>query len=241
MPTFEFTQPPSTELIVHSSLSGLQVVTAIPRSRAYPNGYLTMPLGGQVIAEACAQGLTGGEQWLVRLQYHGGRNTWMVENERYSPLHMYPRDDIWGDLSQMMALFESATGLSLPTLRLVELGIGVTDYTPVGSSASASNPWQLEPGTYSFVRGGARRRIEALRLPGAGPNGADGANGENGPMAVRFVDGDTPSETFMPAMVLDAAGWLTLTREPETVAEAVAEADHVVAAGPAALPRRPRP
>lgn len=219
-PVFAFTSPPAAELTVHEGTTQLMRVQSVPKSRTHPHGHMSLILGGTVIAEAKADGLDGGESWFVRLQYHGGRCTWMVESERHSPKRIYPRDDVYGDLWKMMGWFQKLTGLQLPTLKLVELGVGVTEYTPAGPSASSVNPWRLEPGVYEFMRGGERRRIEALDV--------------RGKMVVRFVDGPVPSETFDPRLVLDATGWLTLSK-PGTAAASIdsGAADE--------SPRRPRP
>jgi hypothetical protein len=211
-PVFAFTFQPVAELTVHEAMTQLMRVQPVPKSRTHPHGHMSLILGGTVIAEAKAEGLDGGESWFARLQYHGGRRTWMVENERRSPKHIHPRDDVYGDLWKMMGWFQKLTGLQLPALKLVELGVGITEHTPSGSSASPGNPWQLEPGVYEFMRGGDRRRIEVLD--------------ERGKMVVRFVDGSGPSETFDPRLTLSKSGAAAASIDSRPAAESL---------------RRPRP
>lgn len=197
-PDFDFTAAPTAELLVHTR-GGIQYqVTQVAKNHHNPTGHQSIVLGGTIVAQAKAKELGGGDMWLFRLQYHGGRQTWMLESERYSPRHIYPRDDEFAPLPYLMDRFEQRTGLSLPALRIATLGLGITSYTSKGETRDLLNPWQLQVGHYRVLRQNVLRKIEALEV--------------NGDMRVRFIDGDAPSETFEPNLVLDASAWLSLTR-----------------------------
>ena len=77
----------------------------------------------------------------------------MLEDERHSPIVMHPRNDIFGSLHNIMKEFETRTGLTLPSVQIQEVGIGISDISAKAVSSVAGNPWQLQPGAdYEIVQ-----------------------------------------------------------------------------------------
>ncbi|WP_404667181.1 hypothetical protein [Roseateles asaccharophilus] len=162
---------------------------------------LRVLLGGTVVAEARDTSKVAPESRLVRLQFHGGRNTWMLEDEWVSPARIYPRRDFFGSLPKMMAEFEKATGLRLPEVKIAHLGHGICEYTAAGVVWQAENPWHLEVGqTYQVIRDrlGGMRRFQAVEQAGR--------------VRVCMETPDGLSEPIDPSMIFNEMAWLTLRK-----------------------------
>ncbi len=185
--------PPVTELIVSEHLDVKKCLTADRK--------VWVVLGGAVIASAVGPKPDASPESLhyVHLQYHGGRQQWMVEVEKVSPLRIYPREDQWGSLSQMMKLFVSKTGLVLPAVRLVETGLGVSLVTQGGESWDKENPFELEVGgRYRVLHNKRSREFEVSQRMGR--------------VEIAFVDRGGVNETFDPRLILVGDAWLSLQR-----------------------------
>ncbi|MEJ6002541.1 hypothetical protein [Paucibacter soli] len=199
MTHFELTKPVLTSLTTHGSLGQRFEVKQIKRGGLI--GSMRVLLGGIVVAEAREMSLTAPESLIVRLQFHGGRNTWMVELERVSPYRIYPRADWWGTLPEMMAAFQRATGIELPAISIADIGVGISEYTAKGVSVLPGNPWRLEVGqTYHVTRDrlGDHRRFQVVERAGR--------------VEICFESPDGLSESFDPTLVLNEMAWLTLRR-----------------------------
>jgi hypothetical protein len=160
-------------------------------------------LGGTVVAMA-EQGSHETRFQKVMLQFHGGRQCWMVENCITSVAKIYPRDDYFGTLPKMMAKFEEITGHKLPTMKLSILGQGIFRVDSQGEKWDASNPWELVPGSiYKVVEpySGREKLYEAVQ--------ARGLMAKECRVAVRFWCEDERgwSETFEPGLVFNGDAW----------------------------------
>ncbi len=193
MSPFEHRYPPVSELIVSENLGVMKCLTADRK--------VWVVLGGAGIASAVGPkpDISPESLHYVHLQFHGGRQQWMVEVEKVSPLRIYPREDHWGSLPQMMKIFASKTGLVLPAVRLVQAGLGVSTVTQEGESWDKDNPFELlVGGRYSVLHRGRGREIEVSQRMGK--------------VEIAFVDRDGVSETFDPRMILGGEAWLSLRR-----------------------------
>ena len=86
----------------------------------------------------------------IHLNFHGGRNCWHVEREHWSKFNIYPREDHYGSLSEMMATFERLSGQTLQEVTVCALGDGISHFSAQGVRggrlADPGNPWELEEG-----------------------------------------------------------------------------------------------
>lgn len=97
----------------------------------------------------------------IHLDFHGGRDCWHVENERYSRSTTHPREDYYGSLSDMMAIFERLSGQPLQEVSVFALGAGISHYSSQGvrggTLADPGNPWELEEGAIYSVDSSRRK------------------------------------------------------------------------------------
>lgn len=163
-------------------------------------------LGGETLASAKndTPKLDGHpeSQHCVYLMFHGGRQTWMVESMKHSPITMYPRDDVWGTLNAMMQVFMDKTGIELPPIRIIQSGMGISTYTRHGVVWDSKNPFQLDVGRqYRVVHRKENRIFEVVD--------------RNGVVEIAFTDlPDGGRESFRPHLILDHTAWLTLKQIP---------------------------
>lgn len=154
-------------------------------------------LGGFCLAKA--EHPANSDVWVhhAMLQFHGGRQVWMVENERWSRTDMYPRDDHFGSLPAMMKKFKQLTGCDVPEVTLRHVGSGIVRVTPDGEKWNSKNPWELVPGAVYrvYTDRGTVKEYEAVSVQDR--------------VEVRIWRGDVMgwSETFDPNMVITGAQW----------------------------------
>lgn len=199
---FEFSQPialrdisaqayvPSV-LILHESLG----VTRLYR----PELNDTLLLGGIILFEAENKHVHSPEYHAIRIQFHGGANRWMIKTERFSPLRIYPRDAHYGLLHDLMREFEVKTGLSLPAVRIAQLGQGFSTVTAQGVTWDANNPWAFEPGAQYTVQRGKESRSYCAR---------HNAHGK-----IEFFHEECPQEGFDPTLILDCKALASLKKD----------------------------
>lgn len=158
-------------------------------------------LGGRPIAVADGGEIDGSVQSTnhVILQFHGGRSLWMVDHERVAAEKIFPRDEAYGTLPEMMRLFEKKTGIELDPVRIAHLGRGVSIYSSKGEEFDSNNPYRLNPGEkYQTVIRGEMRVFEAVQM-------------KHG-IEIAFVDREESlGETFPPLVILDAEAWGRMT------------------------------
>lgn len=106
----------------------------------------------------------------VHLYFHGGKNMWGCEYERWSKYTIIPREDYYGSLHQMMAKFEHLTRQRLEEVTWCQLGAGISHHSAEGirggTLADPRNPWELEEGAIYVA--GTDKRYRAVRV-GKGP------------------------------------------------------------------------
>lgn len=210
MLTLKFTK---SDLTLHER-SGVMYV----RNEEAPPGakWAWMILGGSLLARA-ESAITRDRVRQISLQFHGGRQCWMVENCLTSPRTIYPRDDHYGSLPEMMEKFEVITGLKLPAVKLSILGQGICRVDAQGEKWDAGNPWELVPGSvYLTVNpsSGREKLYEAVE--------ARGLMGQACKVAVRFWSESAGgwSETFDPSLVFSGEAWERIRKVgPEPVAD----------------------
>lgn len=166
-------------------------------------------LGGHQLARASAP-MREGHYDIVHLQFHGGRGCWMVEHERVHPGTVLPRDDAWGTLPEMMALFEKKTGLALPAVKVTDVRRGVYTCRAGTEAVVGWTPYMIQAGErYSFIGHGQPRTAVAVE----GPNGSVELRDEKNPIL---------QETYPPSIMFGGpAGWLTLKKLPSLSEEAL--------------------
>lgn len=199
-PLFEFHTPsaPSEETQCASRIPLLFLHESNGITRQYrPEIDDTLLLGGFTLFEAKKIKQEGDHKYhAVKIVFHGGANRWMIENEKWSPIRIYPRDSHYGYLQDLMREFEEMTGLTLPPVKIIQFGRGVSTYTARGVSWDTTNPCELEPDArYTFFR----RKEEKAYCTRKNRHGK-----------VEFFNEDFPQEGFDPLLVLDCRAWATL-------------------------------
>lgn len=159
----------------------------------------TLLLGGTILFEAENARVQSPNYHAIRIQFHGGANRWMIETERFSPSRIYQRDAHYGLLHELMREFEMKTGLSLPSVRIAQLGTGISTVTPQGVTWDANNPWAFEGGAhYTLQRGGEARTYCARQ----------NAHGK-----IEFFHEECPQEGFDPSLILDCQAFASLKKD----------------------------
>lgn len=202
--------PLLTTIAVPGAMKRLVTIPDIGRPNQ-PAGEGYTPLAGYCMAVGMGADLPPGLDYhAVELKYHGGREQWMVENERHSNTRILPRDQRFGALSEMMAAFEELTGLELPEAVIHQFGVGILRCTSKGEAWDAENPYELKEGEfYTVTHRGETATIQAIEVMGV--------------VYIAFYDSESHCvgpQTFNPRDELDSGGWKSLQRvdPPESLA-----------------------
>lgn len=134
----------------------------------------------------------------VTIQYHYGRQSWnlMIEHSIQKQTEMIP--DILPNLVQR---FEELVGVSLPVIKVIDVGIGIYS---AQSRYMSDNPFRLENGKFYTVADRLRGRRTFV------------VDVRHGTTRISFIESDgSLSETFEPAVVLTESDWLSLAPLPE--------------------------
>lgn len=159
----------------------------------------TLLLGGAVIFEAESTRVQSPDYHAIRIQFHGGVNRWMIETERFSPSRIYPRDAHYGLLHELMREFEEKTGLLLPSVRIAQLGQGISTITSQGVTWDAKNPWAFETGASYTLQRGKETRTYCAR--------------HNAQGNIEFFNEECPQEGFDPTLILDCKALASLKKD----------------------------
>ena len=134
----------------------------------------------------------------VMIQYHYGRKSWnlMIEHSIQKANEFYP-----DTLPNVVRHFEQLTGVTLPLIKVIDVGIGIYS---AQSRYESDNPFRLEDGKFYTVADRLRGRRAFV------------ADVRHGVTRICFVESDGGlSETFEPAVVLSESDWLSLKPLPE--------------------------
>lgn len=168
------------------------------------HGKLTQILaGGTIFIEAKDSSLNEEQRDYhhIRIQYHGGKKCWMLEDERVNPHILFPRNDAFGTLTEMMNVFYDRTGIAPPDVKITDIGWGVSIVGMRGVRQLPSNPYQLTPGaTYEITRKGRAERWVVARQVGF----------EHQTEVSR--EGSESHEAFSPRVIFDGVELLSLKR-----------------------------
>lgn len=133
----------------------------------------------------------------VTIEFHCGRMAWHLKTE-----HSIQRATNWeiGILPDLIRKFESLVDVTLPEIKIFEIGLGIYS---ARSRYASENPWQMQNGMFYTVRDpqrGLRTIVADVR---------------NGRTLIAFVPNDDKPicgmETYDPSVVLTEHEWRSLT------------------------------
>lgn len=166
------------------------VILAVPEVEVFRGRATPDILAGVCLPDGDEEGLAR----LITIEFHNGRASWGLKIE-----HSIQKANEWtmGNLPHLCKQFEALCGVSLPTVKVIELGVGV--YAAQAKYA-ADNPWAMANGGFYAVTDPKRGRRMFV---------ADVCNGRT---LISFVDDQlqTVTEAFEPAVVLSMADWKSL-------------------------------
>jgi hypothetical protein len=148
----------------------------------------------QALAASIVQGNGEAGVSMAFVLYHYGRKAWCLCLELLNDSAAV--DYLPGNLCELLEKFEQLTGVTLPTIMVVDIGVGI--YDTKGERVRA-NPWEMEPGgKYEFFHQERVRRYTAAIYDGTSMLAADRS--------------DTDLKYFDPTAVFDAAAWASMTK-----------------------------
>ena len=137
---------------------------------------------------------------VMTIAFHYGRAAWHLMTE-----HSIQKATEWtpGNLPDLIKQFETLCGVSLPMVKVIEVGVGVY---PAQAKYVADNPWAMVDGGFYSVTDPKRGRRTFV------------ADVRNGRALISFLDDSlqTVTETFEPSIALSMADWKSLAPLPES-------------------------
>jgi len=140
------------------------------------------------------------EKHSILLYFHGGKNRWACEYERWSSTVIYKREVYYGSLDSVMRDFQRMSGQKLQPVTWCDITSGGTLHHSAeegiygGVMADPGNPWELEEGAiYCYKDKYRTYEYRAVRV-GLGPITQIALQPISGP--------DDCTETFDPSLLM---------------------------------------
>lgn len=138
----------------------------------------------------------GGKRTYLYLRHHSGHGSWQLISETAEGVTMPKQQIQTGQLPALIQQFETLTGVTLPSIAMLVLGIGLID---AKSQFLTDNPFAMQDNCrYHVVN---RRGIGRDLL----------ARVSHGQTRIAVLNGQTAaSEFFDPALILSPEEWMSL-------------------------------